>query len=292
MRWFTVLRKDLLSPAHSHEMALHYVIGVFCFLACLTAVFVASTYRATAQWTQDIKAEITVQVRPSGLESGATAAAHAAEALSGVSGVDEAAALEPEKAKALLKPWLGDVVIDDLPVPNLVEIRLNPHHPANQKALQAALDQAHIDATIDDHTVWLKDIEQSAHNIRLMSLILFGVLSSAAAAVVAYAARAGLMAMAQDLEIFSLVGAEDLYIARTLQWRFARLAFESGLGGTAVAAMFLIVIKVTSRTQSLVITLPIDWSDLLILLPCSFLAAIIAGVSARIMSLHMLAKGL
>lgn len=283
---------DLLPPALSHEVALHYVIGVLCFLACLTAVVVVASNRAAKGWTDDIRSEITVQVRPTGLETAPSAAARAAEVLSGVPGVDEVAAIEPEKAKALLKPWMGDVVLDDLPIPNLVEIRLSTRNPARPEALQRALDAAHIEGNVDDHRLWLKDIDQSALSLRLISALIFLVLASAAGAVVAFATRAGLISMAGVVEILSLVGTEDRLIAEGLQTRFARLAFESGMIGAAAAGVILIVLKATSRSQSFAIALPMDWPDLIFIVPCPFVAALIAGWTARTMSLRLLAKGI
>ncbi|MBW8881523.1 MAG: ABC transporter permease, partial [Asticcacaulis sp.] len=84
--------RHLLPDQDQREIALHYFIGVLCVLACLAALVVRSSDRAAGGWSRDIRAEITVQVRPSGLETGSVAAARAAEVLAGVKGVGQVTA--------------------------------------------------------------------------------------------------------------------------------------------------------------------------------------------------------
>jgi len=281
-------RKDLLPVQDRREVSLHYVIAVLFFLAALSALIALASNRAASGWSREIRSEVTVQIRPTGLESGSVAAARAAEVLAGVKGVKEAAAIEPERAKALIKPWLGDAVLDDLPIPNLVEVRLDEDHPATATALGEALGEKEIDATIDDHSTWLADIEASALIIRLISISIFLLIASAAAAVVGYATRAGLTARAAMIEVLSLCGATDLFIARRFQYRFARMAGVSGFLGGAAAGIVVGVIKLTSVSQSFLLALPFSWLDLLVLFSCPVLAALIAAGTARIVTLKML----
>ena len=280
--------RHLLPEQDQREIAQHYVIGVLCVLACLAALVAMASDRAARGWSRDIRAEVTVQVRPSGLESGSVAAAKAAEVLAGVKGVGQVSAIEPEKAKALIKPWLGDAILDDLPIPNLVEVRLDPKSPATPKALMDALTARDIDASIDDHSVWLKDIERSALTIRLISLGVFFIVFTATAAFVGFATQAGLTARANIVEVLSLCGATDIFIAQRFQYRFARMAFESGLLGAAIAAGVMAAIKATGSSQTFAVALPFSWYDLLILIPCPFLVAVIGAVTARIVTLRLL----
>ena len=280
--------RNLLPTQDERELALHYVIGVLCLLACLAALIVLASDRAADGWSRDIRAEVTIQVRPSGLESGSVAAAKAAEVVAGVKGVAEAVAIEPEKAKALIKPWLGDAILDDLPIPNLVEVKLDPKLPVRPGVLMTTLGNAGIDASLDDHSVWLKDVEQSALTVRLISSGIFLIIGSATAAFVAFATRAGLAARANVVEVLSLCGATDIFIAERFQYRFARMAFESGLLGAAAAAVIMSIIKATGSSQSFAMALPFSWFDLLILIPCPLLVAMIAAVTARLVTIRLL----
>jgi cell division transport system permease protein len=282
--------RDLLPAQDEREVALHYVLGVMCFLACVFALLALASDRAAQGWARDIRAEVTVQVRPSGLETGSVAAAKAAEVLAGVKGVAEATAVEPEKAKALIEPWLGKDIVDDLPIPNLVEVRLDPKRPAHAQAMTDALAANNLDANLDDHSVWLKDIEQSALMARLIAFGIFLLIGSTTAAVAWFATRASLSARANVVDVLSLCGASDLFIAQRFQYRFARMAAQSGLFGAAAAGLVMTGIKWFVPSQSFAMALPFSWSDLLILIPCPLVVALIAATTARLVTLRLLAR--
>ncbi len=278
----------ILPERDTRELSLHFVVGVLCFLACLAALTFMATSRAADGWSRDIRGEVTVQVRPKGVESGYATASQAAEVLAGVKGVSEAAALEEEKAIALIKPWVGDVVVEDLPLPYLVEVRLNPDAPATVAALEKALKAAGISATIDDHSRWLKDVQQAAWILRGLAGAIFLLTGGAAAAVIAFATRAGLEARRDVVEVLSLNGAVDLFIANLFQTRFAQLAAEAGILGSLGAALLLIVLKLVGSDAGLMLALPLSWFDLLVVLPCPILAALIAAITARITAMRLL----
>jgi cell division transport system permease protein len=282
--------RDLLPAQDEREVALHYVLGAMCLLACLAALLTLASDRAAQGWARDIRSEVTIQVRPTGLETGSVAAAKAAEVLAGVKGVAEAAAVEPEKAKALIEPWLGKDVVDDLPIPNLVEVRLDPKAPAKKQAMMDSLSTNNIDATLDDHSVWLKDVEQSALVARLIAFGVFLLIGSMTAAVAGFATRASLTARANVVDVLSLCGASDLFIAQRFQFRFARMAFQSGLLGAVAAGVVMAAIKWFVPSQSFAMALPFSWIDLLILTPCPLVVALIAAVTARLVTLRLLAR--
>ena len=154
----------LMPRGDARDGGLVFVIAVLCFFACVTAVAALAADRAAGGWTAQLKDSATVLVRPKGGETGDAAAARAAETLADVKGVSEARALEKDKAAALLAPWLGQpsALADDLPIPRLVTLDLDPDHPASAADLQRALEAKDIDATVDDHSLWIKDIVRPA----------------------------------------------------------------------------------------------------------------------------------
>ena len=130
----------LLPRKDPRDGALVFVVAVLCFLACLTALGALAANRAAHGWTSQLTGSATVVVRALGAESPDGAAGRAAEALAGVPGVSEARALEKEKAEALLEPWLGrEALLDDLPIPRLVAVDLDPKHPAKTSTYNGTL---------------------------------------------------------------------------------------------------------------------------------------------------------
>jgi cell division transport system permease protein len=272
-----------LPERESRDRALIFVVAVLCFLACLTAMGVLAANRAAAGWTGQLNGEATVIVRPKGGETPDAAAARAAEALAGTPGVTEARALEPAKAYDLIRPWLGDVSdLEDLPVPRLVAVTLDSHHPAKAQQLNAALQSQNVDATVDDHSVWIKDIQRAGGLVRWLGIFVFLLIAAAAGAVVAFATRAGLAARKDVVEVLHLAGAEDGFIARLFLVRFARVAGLAGLIGAGAAAALGVGLRVAGGGEGLTPALPLAWSDLAAVLPCPLLAALVAAVAAQV----------
>ena len=280
----------LLPRDDDREVSLHFVVAVLCFLACLAAVGGISADRAARGWARDLRGEATIQVRPRLGETGLEAAARAVEVVSDrkLLGVTEARVLEREKAEALLKPWLGDAVLQDLPIPQLVTVELDRKHPATAAQLKHALDKAGVDADVDDHALWLKDVERSAGVVRWAVGVLFALTAAAAAAVIAFATRAGMAARRDVVDVLHLTGAKDDFIAGLFQLRFARLAAVSGLWGAVAAAGVTALIELLGGGQGFTPALPLTWMDLLAVSPCPLVAATVAALAARLTTLRLL----
>jgi cell division transport system permease protein len=284
-RW----RPAPLLPEGGGTQALLFLVATLCFLACLTAVSVLAADRAASGWIGQLGGEATVIVRPKRGETPDAAAARAAEALAGVAGVSEARALEPRKAYDLIRPWLGDISdIEDLPVPRLVTVSLERKAPATAAALTQALRAADVDATVDDHSLWIRGIRRSADLARAFGAGVFLLIAAGAAATVAFATQAGLSARRDVVEVLHLSGAGDRYIAELFQRRFVRLAILGGLAGAAAATAVAAVLRLVGGPQGLTPALPIAWSDLAVVVACPLAAAVVAALAARLTALRLI----
>jgi cell division transport system permease protein len=279
----------LMPRGDARDGGLAFVIAVLCFFACLAALGALAGDRAAGGWTAQLRDSATVLVRPSGGESPDAAVARAAETLAGAPGVSEARALEKDKAAALLEPWLGkDALAEDLPIPRLVALDLDPDHPPSAAALQQALNARDIDAVVDDHSLWIKDIVRAGLWARAAAVAAFALTALAAAAVIAFAARAVLASRRAIVEVLHVAGARDGYIAGLLARRFAAMAFAAGLAGALLAAGLGAALRLAGGGQGLTPALPVAWIDLAALAPCPFLAAVVAALSARSAAMRLL----
>lgn len=282
-------RRDPILPREAGgEPWLAAVIAVLCFLACLSAVGALAADRAAHGWARALRAEATVQVRPRVGETGAAAAARAAETLAGVTGVSEAEAMDRKAAEALLRPWVGDAVLPDLPLPYLVTVRLDRGAPASAVSLSRALAEAGVDATVDDHSLWRGEVERSAALISALAVAAFLLTGGAAGAAVVYATRAGMAAQGAVIETLSLNGASDDRIAGLYQRRYGLLAAGAGAAGAVAAMGLMALLRFLGGADGVTPALPVAWSDVLILSPCPLLAATVALVAARFAALARL----
>jgi cell division transport system permease protein len=125
-------------------------------------------------------------------------------------------------------------------------------------------------------------VRRAAGIARGMGAVVFLLIAGAAAAVVAFATRAGLAAQRDVVEVLHLSGAEDSFIAQLFQLRFARVAAVAGLIGAGGAILAGAILRLLGGSQGLTPALPIAWSDLLAVLPCPLLAAAVAALAARV----------
>ena len=275
-------RPGLLPRDAAGESWLAAVIAVLCFMACLAAVEAMAADRAARGWAGELRAEATVQVRPRVGETGPAAAARAAETLAGVDGVEEAVAMDRKTAEDLLRPWLGEAALPDLPLPFLVTVRLDREAPASTVVLSRALAKAGLDASVDDHSLWRGEVEGAANLITALAIAGFLLTAGAAGAAIVYATRAGMKAQSAVIETLSLSGATESGIAWLFQRRFGLLAAGAGLIGAGAAAALVAGLRALGGEVGLTAALPLAWSDVLWLSPCPLLAATVALVAARI----------
>ena len=162
--------------------------------------------------------------------------------------------MDRETAEALLRPWVGDAVLPDLPLPYLVTVRLDRAAPASAVSLSRALAEAGVDATVDDHSLWRREVERAAALITALAVAAFLLTAGAAGAARVYPPQAGVAGAGAAMALV------------------AGLRFLGGAEGVTPA-------------------LPVAWSDVLMLSPCPLLAATVALVAARITALARLRGG-
>jgi cell division transport system permease protein len=126
--------------------------------------------------------------------------------------------------------------------------------------------------------------------VRWTGAVVFLLIAGAAGAVVAFATRSGLAARRDVVEVLHLTGAEDSQIANLFELRFARIAAVAGAIGATAAALAGAVLRLIGGGQGITPALPVAWIDLLAVLPCPVLAAIVATVAARLTARRLIQK--
>jgi len=237
----------LLPPAPDSDRPLFFVVAIIVALACASAIVARSAWSAADAWTAGLDGAMTVQVRSdtgnnpganpgSRAENTANITAQAEAALRSVAGVTSARALDASELDALLKPWFGDDGAPaGAPLPILIDVQLDTIAPAVVSDLTAALERAGIDASVDDHESWARDLRRAAGAARTLALATFALLVAAAIAVTSFATRTSLAARADVVDVLHLVGADDTYIASEFTRRFLGLGVRAGLLGATLA---------------------------------------------------------
>lgn len=233
----------LLPDAGAAGAPLTAVIAVISFLAALSlaSFFVVSS--AATQWTSDLKGSLTVQVKGPSRTEIERQSAEAVRVLLSTDGVKQATAMPRERAEKLLEPWLGRANIpDDLPLPSLVSVEIDPRAPIDLDLLRTRLSAAAPNATLDDHRVWNDRLAAAARTGQGLAFAVFAIVLAAACAISIFAARAGLAANREIVDVLHLVGATDKFIAGEVQRRFIVLGLRGSLLGVAAAWAALMLV--------------------------------------------------
>ncbi|MGJ3232453.1 MAG: cell division protein FtsX [Oceanicaulis sp.] len=276
----------LLPPDAGRDRPLFAVAAILVFLACLAALGAAGAWRAAEGWTNQLTDQITVQILPGEDRDADADAREAARLIANLPGVTGAEARTREQSEALLQPWLGAAGLpEDLPVPRLVAVTVDPADPPAPGAVEALLADLQIEVAVDDHGRWESAVRRAAAAVRYFALGLVGLLTLAAAAVIAFAARASLAARWDVAEALHLVGAPDRYVTALFQGRFFWLGLKAGLAGAVFAALAAAGLAYAGGAAGAVFFLPsleLGWSAAAIPAAAAMVSALIAALSARL----------
>jgi cell division transport system permease protein len=210
-------------------------------------------------------------------------------------GVVSAHLFEPAETARLLAPWLGPAVpLDELPVPRLIDVQIDPADAPDLATLLRQITSVLPEAQLDDHRPWLDAVRRAARwiDIILVAAIVVALLLIATAAV--FAVRTALMIQRSAVEVVYLLGAGDAAIARQFAIRYLQL----GLLGGAVGAIAALLAVLALGQVGTVVQLPApaaatgiaDWRCWAVLIAVALAAGLIAMASAQIAVLRWLAR--
>lgn len=231
-----------LMPANSASGAtLHTIVAVMSFLACLALGGVLTLSQLAAQWTQGLSGSATVQLLPSTQISPDDQIKETLSVVTRWPGVLSARAIEQNEARALLEPWLGaGNVIDDLPMPRLVEVTLKPGQPIELEGLSRKLSDTVPGAQLDDHGRWNAELASFAASSAAIGWSVLLLIAIATLAIIIFATQAGLRTHREIVEVVHMIGARDVFIAREFQNHFLWLGIRGGAIGLVIAILTLV----------------------------------------------------
>lgn len=283
-RLFGIGESPLLPADKRQARPLAIVVAIMAGLGCLAALIALSGFRAANNWTNELKSAITVLVYEPRDEA---ALQKAVQIASQTKGIKSANIMGKEKAKILLRNYGANIgtLIDELPVPALLEVGIDKNNKAAISELQSSLNNGGFKFEIDDHSRYSGEIVRASRLMRIFALLVLISLIIASVASIAFAARAALETRREAVEILHLVGAEDAFVAREVQARFMRLGLRAGIYGAIGAAVLLIIAIFINRFGSSELTQSaglLKWYDIWILLVAPLITSFASAIAARL----------
>jgi cell division transport system permease protein len=286
------LRLDLPLRRDATSRFLPWIIALMVYLAAMGGVGLIWLGETLSQWNASLSSTLTLQIPA---DASQPRIDMALGALRQTKGVISAQLLQPEEAAKLLQPWLGNnVAIANLPLPHLIDIRVDPHMTIDYATLRSQLDTVIPGSQLDSSRSWLGSIRDFA--LRVEGVITAGVLAVTALiiTIIIFTARIGLAIHRSVIELLHLLGARDAYIARQFQVHALSLGLRGGVIGAVAAALTVVILG--PAAHMLALPLPIaaygifDWRIWLLLIAACLAAGVVAMVTARITVLRQLAR--
>ncbi len=286
------LRLDL--PLRQDESArfLPWIIALMVYFAAMGGVGLISLGEALSRWDASLAGTLTLQIPP---DTSQPRIDMALGALRQTKGVVSARLLPPEETANLLQPWLGNnVAIADLPLPQLIDVRVDPRMTIAYTTLRSQLASVIPGSRLDNSPSWVGGARDFA--LRIEDVITAGVAAVAALiiTIIIFTARIGLAIHRSVIELLHLLGAQDAYIARQFQIHALSLGLRGGFIGAIVAALTVAFLEPAAHMLALPVPIAaygiFDWRVWLLLIAACLMAGGIAMVTARITVLRQLAR--
>ena len=159
---------------------------------------------------------------------------------SGTPGIASVRPYTKQESARLLEPWLGSgLMLEELPVPRLIVVRIAADDPPDLPALGQALAEQIPGATLDDHRVWVERMRAMARSAVAIGLSILALVLTATMLSVMFATRGAMSTNRQIIEVLFVVGAKAGFIAGEFQRHFLLVGLKGGaIGGAVAMALF------------------------------------------------------
>lgn len=228
----------IIPPKEAPLRTLVMAMAVMCYLAVLAAGGLVLINRSVEAWTGDLSREVTVQIREIAGRNMEEDLAKAAAILKATPGILKVTVLDEKAAIALLEPWIGGIEgLEDLPVPRLIAVEIDPDNPPDFAALDIALRNEVPGVSLDTHKRWQAELTRMARVLTTLAYAILVLIGICAIAIVIFATRAALEANREVVEVLHLVGARDSFIARQVWGRFLKTGLGAGIIGLVLGIL-------------------------------------------------------
>jgi cell division transport system permease protein len=286
------LRLDLPLRQDASGRFLPWIIALMVYLAATGGVALMWLDDSLGNWDTMLSSSLTLQIPADASPARVEMVLGTLRQTRGIVAVHP---LDGAETAHLLEPWLGAAVpIDNLPLPRLIDLRIDPRAVIDYAALKAQLDTITPNTELDNNRAWLGDVRNFALRAEGVITAVVFVVTALIIAIIVFTARVGLAIHHSVIELLHLLGAQDSYIARQFQIHALSLGLRGGVVGGIAAAVTVLVLVPAGHALKLPVPIAIsgifDWRLWLLLIVAALAAGGVAMMTARITVLRQLAR--
>jgi cell division transport system permease protein len=291
-------RYDLPLNEDDSAIFLMLLVGLMAFLATISLTSSVALNALTQGWSEGLENKVTIVI-PTEKENGDLRAqrdikslqSSVQELLKDAPYILDLEIIEETEMQEMVRPWLGSALdVDDIPMPGLLSVSLNPKEPKSLALLRNSLDGMKDNISIETHESWLADLFQLAGSLSFTAFFIVIIIGATTIAAIAGATKSRFEIFRQDVELLHLMGARDHYITRQFQRQATVLALKGAMVGTVVAIFLLLLIgwAASYDTGALLPDFEFTTAHLILLGLVPIVTCTIAALSARYTVLRVL----
>jgi cell division transport system permease protein len=222
--------------------ALVAVVAIMTFLASLTTGAVMLVQATASEWQSDVAREVTIQIRPTSGRDIEADIRKAGDIARAVAGVTDVRPYSKDESLKLLEPWLGTgLKLEDLPVPRLIVVQVEPGATLDFAPLRKSLADQIPGASLDDHRGWIERMRAMTRTAVAGGIGILVLVFAATILSVTFATSGAMATNRPIVEVLHFIGAKHSFISGNFQRHFLILGLKGGaIGGGAAILLFLL----------------------------------------------------
>lgn len=294
LKAITLYMRKLPFASDAAGYFLIWILMVMVFLASIALAGNLAIGNMAERWNASITGSFAIQILPP--KNTALAGNDTFEAM--VAEVDRVAKILQQKKEIvsvkvlsldelenLLKPWLGETIIDDeFPIPRLIDATLQSGAEIDMEKLKEELKAVAPNAVVDVHRLWLQKFMNFVMTVDVISLIILIMILLTTGISVIYAAITSLQVHRPAIELLHLIGAKDNYISILFSKRTIFFSFIGAVVGLMLSMPAFLIMGYLLKGLNLGIlgSESLSASDYMALALLPVIATILSGMTTFI----------
>ncbi len=287
----------IFAPDSKNDRPLFAIFFFLSFLASLCLLSALAAIRIGGEWSAGLNHKATIMIYDMDKDNSDTDQKYintAREIILQNPQIKSAKTFDREYSRSLLKPWLGNIDLpDDMPVPRIIEVELKQAGQLDTKRLEFDLENAGINAEIDTHENWQKNIGKSLGLAKLFGWLVILTSIAIITAITIFASRAFIYGQKQTIDVLHQIGAPPKMTARLLAISLGTFGIKASFLGSLFALIVFILVKLLFFIQtdnSIISAFNISLSEILLLLLLPALFTLMIGIISWRSVMDMLGK--
>lgn len=287
---YTPRKQEIPLQSNNTSLFTQVIIAIAVFIFAVTLSGVLSINSMIQTWNQSILGSLTVQIMPVNDADREKAQAEtlayqerAIDYLKNVKGIAKISVLPDSQLQKLIEPWLGDGVdISSLPIPRIIDIKLEPGAKINFVQLSQDLAKASPQASVDNHKLWLNKLIDFADGLKALAMAILFLVITITSGAIFYTTQTSMGMYKDIIEILHTMGAKDAYVAQQYAKRMAFFGLIGGLIGLflAIPTIFFIASLAQQIKGGIISEAHLSFGDWILITSLPFEACIISGITA------------